>query len=402
MQKDERRPKGQVMKPGFTSQLYKELALAESAPVISQAIQKLDEYRITTNCGLEDEEFLLTVKGKPCFPRRDLTTITGQAKSGKTMLISMLMVCCTQEDNQGILGIKRVRQERMKVMWVDTEQSPQSTLRILKERIQKIVTGDTEGVEFPEELFYVFNIRGVIVDERYDLLAEGVALYQPDIVIIDNIRDLIHDINDGPKAQELIEKLMHLATENSCNVVTVLHQNRSADNRGLRGWLGTELMNKVFEVFSCQKLKQKEGTKPLFCVEQTMTRKFDIDSPLYYQVDSQGLPVAADMKEVQKRNAQGQFASKDTALEQLNRDYIIESPEQSDQPWTWNLEKLFTDAMGGWQIRSAEDMENRVKELSHIKQKQYYYRLLEEAIEKHVVRRELDRCGRVAIMLAPK
>jgi hypothetical protein len=361
--------------------------------------------RITTESRLKEEEFLISIKGVPCFPRSDLTAITGQAKSGKTMLISLLMATSiapsTSEREAQQLPIARCRDMPLKVMWVDTEQSPVSTQQILRDRVEKMV-----GTKIPDSLLYAFNLRGVMVEDRFDLIVEGVMTYQPDIVIIDNIRDLVHDINDGVKSQQIIESLMKLATEQSCNITCVLHQNRSAENRGLRGWLGTELANKVFEVYSCMKLKQKHGVKPLFCVEQTDTRKYDIDEPLYYQVDDLGTPVAADMKGVQLRNTRGQYASKQSDIyrnvnaDKLNRDYIIERPDRQELPWEWDLQRLCSDAMGGWEMRRPEDLEQRVKELSHIKMQPYCEKVINAAIDRGILTRSTDRFGKVVLMLA--
>ena len=113
------------------------------------------------------------------------------------------------------------------------------------------------------ELFYVFNILKADVTERYNLQTEGAKAYQPDLIVIDNVRDLMHDINDGQKSHRLVEQLMHMASENQCNVTCVIHQNRSSDNRGLRGWLGTEMINKVFEVFTSQKIAHQAGNGPM-------------------------------------------------------------------------------------------------------------------------------------------
>ena len=43
------------------------------------------------------------------------------------------------------------------------------------------------------------------------LLLAAIAAYKPDLVILDGIRDLVGDINDGEVAQELIERLMTTA-----------------------------------------------------------------------------------------------------------------------------------------------------------------------------------------------
>jgi hypothetical protein len=289
-------------------------------------------------------------------------------------------------------------------MWIDTEQSPQSTQSILKKRVCPMVLG--EGAEctseFPEELLFVFNIRSAEVNERYDLIAEGVGAYHPDIVIIDNIRDLIHDINDGEKAQELIEKLMHMATEQGCNVVCVLHQNRSNDNRGMRGWLGTEMMNKVFEVFVCQKIRQKQSVKPTFVVEQEMTRKYDIDEPLCYQMNDEGLPVAAEMPDLQSRNDQGQFASYGKAkVDTLNSDYIIQQPDNAATPWRWDLRRLFGTVMGSRASMGYQDLMKEVMEEAHIRHKNYYEKVFSMAEEERVVRKDKDGCGRIIVIQLP-
>ena len=388
--------------------IMEELTRVESASEISTEIMELDKYRITTESNIVDEEFLFTMKGQPCFPRKDLTAFTGQAKSGKTVLISILMACCMKDaEDRSLIGISRIREEPLKVMWFDTEQSPHSTKDVLTNRIVKLVQGiPSDGSQdvrpFPEELFYAFNIRPVLVANRYDLIANGVEAFRPDIVIIDNLRDLVNDINDGVKSQEIIERLMKMAVEYNCNIVTVLHQNRSAENRGLRGWLGTELMNKVFEMYTCQKLAGKPGARPTFCVEQSLTRKYDMDEPLYYKMDDAGMPVETDKPKTQPRDAQGRFASYGKAdIDTLNRDYIITHPERKDLPWEWNLRKLFSHCIGSLPTVGYQNLMDTVKKEANIKSDKYYEKLFSMAEEEKVVKKTQDRCGRVVVMLDP-
>ena len=376
--------------------IMEELAQAGTAPEISPEMMELDKYRITTESIIEDEEFLFTMKGQPCFPRKDLTAFTGQAKSGKTVLISILMACCARDREQGgLVGIERIRQEPLKVMWVDTEQNPQSTHYILRKRVMQLIGG-----EFPEDRFFVFNVRSVNVGERYDLIAEGVDAYRPDIVIVDNVRDLVSDINNGEKAQELIEGLMKLSQTCECNVVTVIHQNRSAENRGLRGWLGTELMNKAFEVYACQKLRQKNAERPTFCIEQSMTRKFDIDSPVCYQMDDNGLPVAADLDD--RRSDRGFASYGKASIDTLNQNYIIRHPENPDCPWEWDFRKLFGRVMGGRSVMGYADFEETAMTEAHILRQTYFEKIFSEAEAQRVIKKTNDRCGRVVVMLLPE
>ena len=386
------------------NQIVEEMCTAGSESISNMLID-MDTHRVMINSEMEEEEYLFKLKGMKCFPRKDMTAISGGPKTGKTNWISVLLACALKDgDDRKVLDLERLREERLRVMWIDTEQSPQSTQSILKRRVCPMVLGEgTEGTqEFPEDLLFVFNIRSVEVDQRYDLIAEGVGAYHPDIVIIDNIRDLIRDINDGQKAQELIEKLMHMATQQRCNVVCVLHQNRSNDNRGMRGWLGTEMMNKVFEVFVCRKVRQKQGVKPTFMVEQEMTRKYDIDEPLCYQMDDRGLPVAADMPDLQPRNERGQFASYGKAkVDTLNSAYIIRQPDNAETPWRWDLRKLFGTVMGSCATMGYQDLMRAVMDEAHIRQRNYYEKVFGMAEEERVVRKDKDGCGRIVVILLP-
>ena len=385
-------------------QIVEEMSTAGNESISNMLID-MDTHRVMINSEMEEEEYLFKLKGMKCFPRKDMTAISGGPKTGKTNWISVLLACALKDgDDRKVLDLERLREERLRVMWIDTEQSPQSTQSILKRRVCPMVLGEgTEGTgEFPEDMLFVFNIRSVEVDQRYDLIAEGVGAYHPDIVIIDNIRDLIRDINDGQKAQELIEKLMHMATEQRCNVVCVLHQNRSNDNRGMRGWLGTEMMNKVFEVFVCRKVRQKQGVKPTFMVEQEMTRKYDIDEPLCYQMDDRGLPVAADMPNLQPRNERGQFASYGKAkVDTLNSAYIIQQPDNAETPWRWDLRKLFGTVMGSCATMGYQDLMRAVMDEAHIRQRNYYEKVFGMAEEERVVRKDKDGCGRIVVILLP-
>ena len=385
--------------------IQEDLTHAGEASLVTPELIQLDTYRVTPHGQFAEEEFLIRLKGQPCFPRKDLTSIAGQAKSGKTNLIAMLLACCTRPaEDRHVLNMQRIQEAPLKVMWIDTEQSQKSTQNILMHRIAKMLQEgkEEEGQpsDFPEELFFVFNLRPALIEDRYDLLAEAVEAYKPDLVVIDNIRDLVKDINDGVQAQTLIEGLMHMAEQYNCNITTVIHQNRSADNRGLRGWLGTELMNKVFEVFTCQKILQKQGEKPVFCIEQTLTRKYDIDEPMCYTIRDNGLPESCEQPVVQPRDAKGKFTAYDTPdPKSFNRAYIISHPDDS---WEWNLRKLFSDCFGDRALMGYQDLMDTAMKLSLIKRSKYFEKVFRMAEEAKVVRADQDRCGRPVAMMLPQ
>ena len=380
------------------SQLDAELEHAGEETALSPKMLLLEQLRITPEKQLKPMEFLFHLFGKPCFPRRELVAITGKAKSGKTFVTSMLMACCQSRD---VLAFQRIGDEPLRVLWYDTEQSDESTQDILKNRIMTLIKTTTDLTDSTDKnscnscnsLFKksidVFNVRGVAWKERRDLLCEAVTRCKPDLVIVDGIRDLVNDINDGVLAQEVMEELMHLATEHDCCIVCVLHQNKSGEDHNLRGWIGTELMNKAFEVYSCEKLLPQR----IFSLEQTLTRKYDIERTMYFEVGDDGLPVSCGVP------TDNGGKDKADGYPQLNADYIRH--DEQDQ-WQVDVRRLFSDAIGGRQQVTGAELRSEVCRLSNIRSWKFYNSLLEQAVNGEVIMKSYDHAAHVIYALRPQ
>jgi hypothetical protein len=228
--------------------------------------------------------------------------------------------------------------------------------------------------------------------QRRALLREAVVRYRPDLVIVDGIRDLVNDINDGVLAQEVMEELLQLATSRECCIVCVLHQNKSGEDHNLRGWIGTELMNKAFEVYACEKLMPQR----IFKVEQTLTRKYDIEQALYFEVGEDGLPKAsplppqthprphsrAELAYPSPFPVEGGEKSHEERLPQLNAEYIV---HDENGGWQFDVLKLFLDAMHGDAEVGGAELRKRVMDQANIVQFRKYNQLLKQAIEQKVI-----------------
>ena len=346
---------------------------------------KLEKYRITPDKQLPKMDFLFRLFGKPCFPRRELVAITGKAKSGKTFVSSMLMAVGSLTPDPSPKGegsicqlpLKRIREEPLHVLWYDTEQSDESTQDILNNRIIPMMSNGNDATT-PLALWRgaggeAFNVRGVAWKERRSLLCEAVTRCKPDLVIVDGIRDLVNDINDGVLAQEVMEELLHLATEAECCIACVLHQNKGGEDHNLRGWIGTELMNKAFEIYSCEKMMPQR----IFKLEQTQTRKYDIERPMYYEVNDDGLPVTCG----EPSTVEGERQSTER-LPQMNRDYII---SDVDGRWEHDVRRLFLDAMRGKDEIGGAELRTAVCNLANIRQYKFYNKLLKRAQDENVI-----------------
>ena len=362
--------------------LEDELAPQEgTATDLSPALLTLEKHRITCDRKLEPMDFLFQLFGRPCFPRKELVGITGKAKSGKTFLVSMLMTCCVVRD---VLSFHRQGDQPLRLLWYDTEQSDESTQDILRNRIMPM-TGMACKQADVEKQIDVFNVRGIPWKDRRRLLVEAVEHYAPDLVIVDGIRDLVDDINDGVLAQEVMEELLHLADKSGCSIVCILHQNKGSEDHNLRGWIGTELMHKAFETYACEKLLPDR----IFEVKQTLTRKYDITDSLYFRINQDGLPVAC-------QGAQAAGNSVTDNYPQLNKSYIVR--DENDQ-WHVNVELLFGDAIGCSPQMSGQNLKDTVMNIGNIKSWKFYNQLLDEALASGFIVKSFDHVGHVIYAL---
>lgn len=326
-----------------------------------EEIDHLFSKRITPETDLPPMQPLFRMFDVPCFYRGELVADCGKAKSGKTFFLSILMAGALK--NQ-MLALERLCEEPLKVLWMDTEQSQQSTQEILKDRIMPLA----EVESLNEAQFYAFNLRGLGFEMRGKMVDVAIRTIKPDICIIDGVKDLMTDINDAVQATLIMEKLMALAKEQNCCIVCVLHLNKSEQDWNMRGSIGTELTNKAFEVFQCEMIGEPETFK----VTHTYSRKQKMRRKFYYRVGDDGLPVACSDYREQPRDDHGRWMSTNT------------KPDEDV-----DLLRLFTNAMEGRTQRPfSELMAVALKKCGVIDAKAYYA-YLDQAVEQEIIRKEV-------------
>ena len=365
-----------------------------------ERVRQLERRRITPSTVIPKRDFLFRMFGKPCFPKGELVALTGKEKSGKTFVTSLLMTLCLRRE---LLGMTRNAEDRQSVLWYDTEQSEESTLEILVERISRMcglqsatgsantIATDAPGIApgceaWPAELFNVFNVRAEPWRERLPLLEEAIMTYRPDLVVLDGIRDLVDDINDGVLAQEVIERLMHLASESGCCMVCVLHQNKSLEDKSLRGWIGTELANKSFEVYECSKNADR-----IFSCRQTRTRKYDITDTLRFTVDDEGIPQPCSLQDLDSITRGSATEQKNSANNALNREYVDTNKACG---LIVDYRKLYTDIMPLGENMLADEVKSRAMSRANIQVPSLYYRVKAAALREGFITRTFDGFGK--------
>jgi hypothetical protein len=135
----------------------------------------------------------------------------------------------------------------------------------------------------------------------------------------------------------------------------------------------------------------------IFKLEQTLTRKYDIEQTLYFEVGQDGLPREAAPAPVAEQGSTARGLSEggekrhEERLPQLNAEYIVHD-DSVEQGWQFDVMRLFLDAMRGRDEMGGGELRTQVCRLANITQYKFYNRLLQRAIdEKVIVRTERNR-----------
>ncbi len=206
----------------------------------------------------EKPKFMFSIGEKSTIPVGELIAVTGQAKVGKSQFIYYLIGIMLAGELRG--SVKALHPCK-KILLFDTEQSEYSVKRCCRQALR--FAGLQTDRSDPR--FWPFSMRKLSIEERIAAISEAIKQEHPDIVFIDGIRDLLKDFNNIEESHKVIQVLLELIEETGCTIVTVLHQNKG-ENTNMRGHLGTELMNKLFDCFEVEK---KEG---VFCVKCAISR----------------------------------------------------------------------------------------------------------------------------------
>ena len=206
---------------------------------------------------------------------------TGKAKSKKTFNISAMVAAAVT--NTTVLNYRACLPEgKRKILYFDTEQSKYHCHNVL-ERIYKL-SGLSVKKDDPRLLFW--GLREYTPKLRIALIDYALRKHQEvGLVIIDGLRDLMYDINNGKEATDVMTVLMAWTSVYDLHIHTVLHLNKNDNNP--RGHIGTELENKAETVLIISKNLQNNSiseVKPMHMRDKEF-------STFAFHIDDNTLPV---------------------------------------------------------------------------------------------------------------
>ena len=265
--------------------------------------EELKPYLLDPREDYPEPYHMLEYNGVPFSKVGGLAAISGQKKNGKSFVLTQLMAAILGYDRdkaQRYLPGLRVPERTIeylghqpRVLYCDTEMEKLSSAKVLR-RVHWLCDWD---MKVPNDRFSVLWLKNMPKDadtkayrKRYELIKKAIEAIEPDIVFIDGVRDLLASINDEESGTQILDELGSLAEERKMCIWCALHQNPKANSDGedskMRGWIGTELGNKVSDTLVSVKSKTQAGVK--FVVKQLDARDKDLDDWTFEVNDDAG------------------------------------------------------------------------------------------------------------------
>ena len=254
--------------------------------------------------------YMLEYNGVPFSKIGGLGAITGQKKNGKSFVLTQLMAAILGNGNdktqrflpgltvpertiEYLRDIRKNDDYLPKVLYIDTEMEKLSSAKVLR-RVHWLCDWP---MKYPNDRFAVLWLKNMPPDDavrayqrRYDLIRMAIDAINPDVVFIDGIRDLLSSINDEEQGTKILGELGSMAEDRQMSIWNALHQNPSRknddDDAKMRGWIGTELGNKVSDTLVSIKSKTANGVT--FTVKQQDARDKDLDDWKFEVTDDAG------------------------------------------------------------------------------------------------------------------
>lgn len=279
--------------------------LPQTATPEELAWQRIRPYLLDPRENYPEPYYMLEYNGVPFSKIGGMGAMSGQKKNGKSFVFTELIAAIVGDGcervSQYLPGLRVPERtieylgHKPKALYIDTEMEKLSSAKVMR-RVHWLCDVDMNQ-PFPEDRFAVLWLKNMPRNEdkrpyiqRFDLIKTAIEIIQPDVVFIDGLRDLIASINDEEAGTTILDYFGSIAEERNLSIWLALHQNPSRNNEvedaKMRGWIGTELGNKVSDTLVSIKTKTANGVT--FTVKQQDARDKDLDDWKFEITDDAG------------------------------------------------------------------------------------------------------------------
>ena len=335
-------------------------------------LEQLRPYLLDPREDYPEPYYMLEYNGVPFSTIGGLGAISGQKKNGKSFVLTQLMAAVLgngcERTNLFLPGLKVPERtleylgHEPRVLYVDTEMEKLNSAKVLR-RVHWLCEWD---MKYPNERFNVLWLKNMPKDgdkrpykQRYDLIRLAIDALSPDIVFIDGLRDLLASINDEESGTQILDELASMAEERHMCIWNALHQNpngKTDDDAKMRGWIGTELGNKVSDTLVSIKSKTASGVT--FTVKQQDARGKDLDDWKFQVTDDAGnlgIPRITNSGFNLPSKSKEEAQCDDVAI---IREWIEQASGQFNWPMTRaDVKKLIFGQIGGQKNKEKQNAE---------------------------------------------
>lgn len=279
--------------------------LPQTATAEELAWNRIRPYLLDPRENYPEPYYMLEYNGVPFSKIGGMGAMSGQKKNGKSFVFTELIAAIVGD------GCERVQQylpglrvpertieflgHKPRALYIDTEMERLSSAKVMR-RVHWLCDVDMNA-PFPEDRFAVLWLKNMPRNEdkrpyiqRFELIKTAIEMIQPDVVFIDGLRDLVSSINDEEAGTTILDYFGSIAEDRNLSIWLALHQNPSRNNEvedaKMRGWIGTELGNKVSDTLVSIKTKTANGVT--FTVKQQDARDKDLDDWKFEITDDAG------------------------------------------------------------------------------------------------------------------
>lgn len=225
--------------------------------------QIIEPYIIRASDHLPELKPVVAHKGVIIGSEGNISAVVGEAKSKKTFFCTAIVGSLTDLYNNRRFGIEH---RLCKVLWVDTEQSREHIQKVLF-RINLLSSLD---IDKRNPLLLTQTLREEKPSDRLALMEYAIQYFQPKLVVVDGISDLMTNTNALEESEALVARLLTLSTQHKCHIMNVLHTNPNSDKA--RGHLGSTLMRKAETVIFVHRTGEKSVVEPQYCRNEPFER----------------------------------------------------------------------------------------------------------------------------------
>ena len=297
--------------------LTNELATGQPGTLDDDAgAESENAYLIDLAKAYPEPKYTLSLNDVGTLPLGDLAAIKAKSKNGKSFLCSIFIAAMLGDTRFGFASMM----DAPTVLYFDTEQNARNTAKLAR-RVHQMMGWPTHE---NKDCFTAFSLRTMADADRFTYIVQTIEKLKPQAVFIDGIADLIPDFNNIADSCGLILELMRLSGQNDCVIVCVLHENKGKDDTGMKGHLGTMLLQKCSDVFQVK----KEGV--YFNVSETDCRNVPVGD-FSFCIDGFGIPYPGEAPSVAR------LAQREAALRKVLKKVFEAKPEQIKDELAMNI-----------------------------------------------------------------